>query len=81
MVYCHIPDDLRSKLDAKTERGILIGMSLVAKKYAVLIDGVQRVRRDVIIDEGTPGFPILYNDDDDDGPFIGPGHTSDSPDP
>ena len=76
LCYCHVPDDLRTKLDPKTEKGMLVGVSLMAKKYGVIIDGLYQVRRDVKFDESVAAYPLLYPADDD-----GLGRTSERADP
>ena len=49
MVYCHIPDEKRKKLDQTAEKGFLMGYSENAKAYRIYIPKSRKivVRRDV----------------------------------
>ncbi|GFH18455.1 reverse transcriptase Ty1/copia-type domain-containing protein [Haematococcus lacustris] len=50
-VWVHVPDQKRSKLEAKAVRGVLIGYQLGAKSYRVLVEGREYLSKDVIFDE------------------------------
>ena len=49
MVYCHVPDEKRKKLDQTAEKGFLVGYSENAKAYRIYILESRKivVRRDV----------------------------------
>jgi hypothetical protein len=64
MAHVHIPKDLRTKLDKKSEPGVLVGVDLEAKQYRVWIDGRSKSYRDVVCDETVAAWPRLYADND-----------------
>jgi transposase InsO family protein len=66
LCYIHKPKELRSKLDFKTERGIIVGHDFRAHTYRVYVNGSIRTVRDVKADETKPGWPILQDDEDED---------------
>ena len=49
MVYCHVPDEKRKKLDQTAKKGLLVGYSENAKAYHIFILESRKivVRRDV----------------------------------
>ena len=53
--YAHVPKQLRQKLDAVSEVGVLVGYEPQSKAYRVLLeDGRMQISRDVIFDEYKP---------------------------
>jgi len=63
LVYVHVPDDLRAKLDSRTEKGVMLHTYGNSGKMArVWVDGKIREVRDWICDEDTPAWPELYKD-------------------
>ena len=54
--YVHVPKEQRRKLDARSQRGIMIGYAADCKGYRILLDsGRVAVSRDVLFDEGVAG--------------------------
>jgi hypothetical protein len=53
LVYCHVPSEKRTKLEATTEKGIFIGYRENSKAYRVYIPSLRKtvVRRDVRFEE------------------------------
>ena len=53
VLYCHVHDDNRKKLDPSREKGLLVGYSKISKAYRVYISARRRiiVSRDVQFDE------------------------------
>jgi hypothetical protein len=53
LVYCHVPSEKRTKLEATAEKGIFIGYSETSKAYRVYILALRKtvVRRDVKFEE------------------------------
>jgi transposase InsO family protein len=53
LVYCHVPLEKRTKLEATTEKGIFVGYSENSKAYRVYIPALRKtvVRRDVKFEE------------------------------
>jgi transposase InsO family protein len=67
LAYAQVPQQLRGKLDSRSERGIFIGYKQNVKGWKVLIpcdDGGWHIRvsRDVRFVEHIPGFPALNLD-------------------
>ena len=53
--YAHVPKQLRQKLDAVSEVGVLVGYEPQSKAYRVLLEnGRMQISRDVIFDEYKP---------------------------
>jgi transposase InsO family protein len=53
--YVHVPKQLRTKLDAVSQRGILVGYEPHSKAYRVLLDEGKKLKvsRDVVFNEGV----------------------------
>jgi histone H3/H4 len=53
LVYCQVPSEKRTKLEATTKKGIFIGYSETSKAYRVCIPSLRNtvVRRDVKLEE------------------------------
>jgi transposase InsO family protein len=53
LVYCHVPSEKRTKLEATAEKGIFVGYSETSKAYRVYIPSLRKtvVRRDVKFEE------------------------------
>jgi hypothetical protein len=53
LVYCHVPSEKRTKLEATTEKGIFVGYNETSKAYKVYILSLRKtlVRRDVKFEE------------------------------
>jgi hypothetical protein len=53
LVYCHVPSEKRTKLEATAEKGIFVGYSETSKAYRVYILALRKtvVRRDVKFEE------------------------------
>jgi len=50
--YAQVPDQLRRKLDSKSERGVMVGYAVDTKGYRILLPGGQVIiSRDVVFDE------------------------------
>jgi hypothetical protein len=68
--YVHIPDQLRSKLDSKTDKGVMVGYEPRNKGYRVYLDsGRVTVARNVVFDESSMakgGKYIQLDDSSDD---------------
>jgi hypothetical protein len=54
LVYFHVLEETRTKLEPTTEKGILVGYNKTSKAYKIYIPALRRtmVRRDVIFEEG-----------------------------
>jgi hypothetical protein len=56
LVYVHIPDQLRRKLDKKTTTAMLVGYDLRAGHYRVYINDTVRTVKDITVDETKLGW-------------------------
>jgi hypothetical protein len=53
LVYCHVPSEKRTKLEATAEKGIFVGYNEISKAYRVYIPALRKtiIRRDVKFEE------------------------------
>jgi hypothetical protein len=59
--YVHIPGQLRSKLDSKTDKGVMVGYEIRNKGYRIYLDsGSVTVARNVVFDEGSTAKASRY---------------------
>jgi len=55
IAYVHVPDELRTKLEPKSEKCVFIGYSLKQKGYKCFNPDTRKIRvsRDVVFDEAN----------------------------